>query len=402
MREPRGLHYRRAVRRFSPVLFSDWVIVAGLVVLGEIEVWVTATYTGPRGLTSALALVRGLALGWRRRRPIAVLAIVIAASAPVLLYDAAPVRHDSVSTQLAVLFALYAAGAYATGRARAAGGLVALIGALLRAYEDAGPHDAGALLGSVVFFGGIYGGTWLAGFVVGRHRARTRDAERRAGRAEAEREERARQAVAEERARVARELHDVVAHAISVIVLQAKGARRMLDAEPHETRQALDTIVDCGEQALAEMRRLLGMLRRSDDEIAMAPLPSLSHLDLLAEQVSGAGLPVELRVEGEPTPLPPGVDLSAYRIVQEALTNALTHAGPAHARVVVRYGSREVELEITDDGCGAAAAAVAGGRGHGLVGMRERAELFGGHVESAAQPGGGFAVRATLPLESAT
>src|SRR2546423_1328265 len=170
------------------------------------------------------------------------------------------------------------------------GGRPHLVGALLRAYLDAGPH-AGAALGSVVFFGGIYGGTWLAGFVVGRHRERTRDAEHRAGRAEAEREERARQAVAEERTRVARELHDVVAHAISVIVLQAKGARRMLDTEPDETRQALDTIVDSGEQALTEMRRLLGMLRRSDDEIAMAPLPSLRHLDLLAEQVSRAGLP---------------------------------------------------------------------------------------------------------------
>src|SRR3954471_10250629 len=379
MREAARLHYRRAVRRFSRVLFSDWVIAAGLVVLGEIEVWVTATYAGPRGLTSAMALVRGLALGWRRRRPIAVLAIVIAASAPVLLYDAAPVRHDAVSTQLSVLFALFAAGAYATGRARAVGGLVALVGALLRTYEDAGPQ-AGALLSSLVFFGGIYGGTWLAGVVVGRHRARTRDAEHRADRAEAEREERARQAVSEERTRVARELHDVIAHAISVIVLQAKGARRMLDTEPDETRQALDTIVDSGEQALTEMRRLLGMLRRSDDEIAMAPLPSLRHLDLLAEHVSGAGLPVELRVEGEPTPLPPGVDLSAYRIVQEALTNALTHAGAAQARVVVRYGTRDLELEITDDGRGAAAGAVAGGRGHGLVGRRERAALFGGHV----------------------
>src|SRR3954464_15233674 len=142
MREPRRLHHRRAARRLSRVLFSDWVIAAGLVVLGEIEVWVRTTYTGPRGLTSALALVRGLALAWRRRRPIAVLAIVIAASAPVLLYDAAPVRHDSVATQLSVLFALYAAGACRAGRARVVGGLVALVGALLRAYEDAGLHAA--------------------------------------------------------------------------------------------------------------------------------------------------------------------------------------------------------------------------------------------------------------------
>ena len=204
--------------------------------------------------------------------------------------------------------------------------------------------------------------------------------------------------MAEERTRIARELHDVVAHAISVIVLQAKGGRRLLDSDPAETRVALDAIVESGEQALGEMRRLLGMLRRSDAEIAMAPLPSLRHLGLLAEQVSGAGLPVELDVVGEPAPLPPGVDLSAYRIVQEALTNALKHAGPARARVVVRYGARELELEITDTGRGAAAG---NGGGHGLVGMRERAQLFGGQVEGGTRPEGGFAVRARLPLGTA-
>ena len=215
----------------------------------------------------------------------------------------------------------------------------------------------------------------MAGVVVGRLRARTRNAEDRAGRAEAERERRARQAVAEERTRIGRELHDLVAHAISVIVLQAKGGRRMLDIEPEQTRQALDTIVNSGEQALTEMRRLLGMLRRSDDEIAMAPLPSLRHLDILAEQVAGAGLPVELRFEGEHVPLAPGVDLSAYRIVQEALTNALKHAGPARARVVVHYRTAELELEIADDGRGTAETN-ASGSGHGLAGMRERAALF--------------------------
>jgi signal transduction histidine kinase len=232
--------------------------------------------------------------------------------------------------------------------------------------------------------------------VVGRHRRRTRHAEARAGRAEADREQRAREAVADERTRIARELHDVVAHAISVIVLQAKGGRRMLAIEPEQTRQALDTIVDSGEQALTEMRRLLGMLRRSDDELAMAPLPSLRQLDILAEQVSSAGLPVELRVEGEPVALAPAVDLSAYRIVQEALTNALKHAGPARARVVVRYGARDLELEISDDGRGTA---TANGGGHGLAGMRERADLFGGEVEGVDRPEGGFVVRARLPLE---
>jgi DNA-binding NarL/FixJ family response regulator/signal transduction histidine kinase len=356
-----------------------WLAVA-FVVLGQLEVWVVHTYPGPRGLTAAVALVRGGALLWRRRAPVAVLAVQVATSAVVLVYDPAPVAHDSLTDVLAGVLALYAAGAYTTGRARLAGVLIAGAGVLLRAYEDAGT-DIGDLLSSIAFFGGIFGGTWLAGYVVARHRARTGHAEARAGRAEAEREERARQAVAEERTRIARELHDVVAHAISVIVLQAKGGRRLLDTDPAETRVALDAIVESGEQALGEMRRLLGMLRRSDAEIAMAPLPSLRHLELLAEQVSGAGLPVELAIVGEPAPLPPGVDLSAYRIVQEALTNALKHAGPARARVVVRYGARALELEITDTGRGAAA-----GNGDG-GGARP-----GRHARAGAalrRPGGG-------------
>jgi signal transduction histidine kinase len=364
----------------------DWLLAGTFVVLGEVEVWVTHADTGPRGLAAALAFVRGASLLWRRRFPVAVLAVQVVASAPVLTYDAAPVAHDSLAQVLPGVFALYAAGAYTTGRARLAGGSVAAAGAVLRAYEDAGT-DPGDLLSSLAFFAGIFGGTWLAGFVVARHRARTRHAEHRAG-----------VAVEEERTRIARELHDVVAHAISVIVLQAKGGRRMLDRDPAETRLALDAIVESGEQALVEMRRLLGMLRRSDEELARAPLPSLRHLELLAEQVSGAGLPVELDVVGEPAPLPPGVDLSAYRIVQEALTNALKHAGPARARVVVRYGARELELEITDTGRGASGD---GAGGHGLAGMRERAQLFGGQVEGGTRPEGGFAVRARLPLGAA-
>jgi signal transduction histidine kinase len=373
----------------------DRLIAGGFVVLGEVEVWLTGTYDGPRALTAAMAVGRAVPLLWRRSHPVAVLAVEVAAMAPVLLFDPAPVRQDSVSEVLPGLVALYSAGAYTTGRALLAGGLIALAAGLLRSYEDAGAHIGQALV-SLLFFGGIYGGTWVAGLVVGRHRRRTRHAEARAGRAEAEREQRAREAVADERTRIARELHDVVAHAISVIVLQAKGGRRMLAIEPDQTRQALDTIVDSGEQALTEMRRLLGMLRRSDDELAMAPLPSLRQLDLLAEQVSSAGLPVELLVEGEPVALAPAVDLSAYRIVQEALTNALKHAGPARARVVVRYGARELELEISDDGRGTA---TANGGGHGLAGMRERAGLFGGQLEGVDRPEGGFVVRARLPLE---
>jgi signal transduction histidine kinase len=204
--------------------------------------------------------------------------------------------------------------------------------------------------------------------------------------------------VADERTRIARELHDVVAHAISVTVVQARGGRRMLDESPDEARAAFDAIERTSTHALAEMRRLLGMLRESDDDLALAPQPSLTRLDALAEQVRAAGLPVEIAVEGDPVELPPGVDLSAYRIVQEALTNALKHAGPARARVRVRYAQEELELEITDDGAGNGDG---GGSGHGLLGMRERVAVFGGELEAGVNAGGGYALRARLPIASA-
>jgi signal transduction histidine kinase len=215
--------------------------------------------------------------------------------------------------------------------------------------------------------------------------------EERAERAERERAT----AIAEERARIARELHDVVAHSVSVIVIQAQAAQH---ADAAATGEALRSIESTGQQALTEMRRLLGLLRRDDEEVAFAPQPSLRHLDHLATTVRQAGLPVELRVEGEPEPLPPGVDLSAFRIVQEALTNALKHAGPARALVEVRYLPGEIELEISDDGAGAPAAAHSGG--HGLVGMRERVDVYGGVLESGRRPGGGYALKVRLPFAS--
>jgi signal transduction histidine kinase len=218
----------------------------------------------------------------------------------------------------------------------------------------------------------------------------------RAALLEREREERARAAVAEERARIARELHDVVAHSVSVMVVQAGAERLALGDERDDTREVLSTIEQTGRQTLAEMRRLLGMLRRSDDEIELAPQPSMEHVAKLVDQVREAGLPVTLAVEGEPVGLPPGIDLSAYRIVQEALTNALKHAGPASARVTVRYGRDDLDLEIVDDGAGVANG---DGGGHGLIGMRERVTLFGGNLAAGGRSGGGYAVRARLPLE---
>jgi len=222
-----------------------------------------------------------------------------------------------------------------------------------------------------------------------------RDRERRADMAERERDLAAREAVVEERARIARELHDVIAHHVSMIVLQAGAERRVLDSTNASTREVLETVERTGRSALTEMRRLLGMLRANANE-PLAPQPGLSDVPTLVTQLREAGLPVELQVEGERRELPVGIELSAYRIVQEALTNALKHAGEARASVNIRYGSDSLEIEIVDDGTGTSTPVSSGG--HGLVGMRERVALYGGRLDAGRRPSGGFAVRVLLPI----
>jgi signal transduction histidine kinase len=219
--------------------------------------------------------------------------------------------------------------------------------------------------------------------------------ERRAQLAERERDVAAREAVVEERARIARELHDAIAHNVSMMVVQAGAERRVVDAESGSTRDVLETIERIGRGALTEMRRLVGMLR-SDVADPLAPHPGLDDLSTLVRQVREAGLPVDLQVEGERRDLPVGIELSAYRIVQEALTNALKHAGQARASVRVRYGRDSLELEIVDDGAGAPVPLSSGG--HGLVGMRERVALYGGRLDAGRRPSGGFSVRVLLPI----
>jgi signal transduction histidine kinase len=221
------------------------------------------------------------------------------------------------------------------------------------------------------------------------------DRERRARIAERERDVAAREAVVEERARIARELHDVIAHHVSMIVVQAGAERRVLGEANASTREVLETVEQIGRGALTETRRLLGMLRGEGSE-SLTPQPGLGDVPALVGQLREAGLPVELQVEGERRELPVGIELSAYRIVQEALTNALKHAGEARATVHVRYGAEALELEIADDGAGGAARAAGGG--HGLVGMRERVALYGGRFQASRNPGGGFVVRVLLPI----
>ncbi|MGD2059546.1 MAG: sensor histidine kinase [Acidimicrobiia bacterium] len=219
--------------------------------------------------------------------------------------------------------------------------------------------------------------------------------------AERERQESARRAVEEERARIARELHDVVAHQMTVMTIQAEGARRIAEDTDPRIKEALDTIKATGHSALSEMRRVVGLLRETDDDSAdLAPLPRLTDLSRLVDQVQAAGVPVQLSVQGEARPLADGVELSAYRIVQESLTNTARHGGPgATASVAVNYGDDTLDVTVIDDGRGAAATPSNGG-GHGLVGMRERVAVLGGSFDAGAKPGGGYRVHASIPYQS--
>jgi signal transduction histidine kinase len=221
-------------------------------------------------------------------------------------------------------------------------------------------------------------------------------AEMRATLAEREREAAARVAVAEERARIARELHDIVAHAVSVMVLQIGAIRHQLPPTRADDKDALSRVEQAGRTALAEMRRLLGAMRSDGDGVELGPQPGLDRLDSLLEDVRRAGLPVRLHLDGDPLPLPRAIDLSAYRIVQEGLTNALKHAQASHADVTIRYRPDEVELQVVDDGAGAGST---NGHGHGLLGIRERVKIYGGEMVAGVAPMGGFSLSARLPVD---
>ena len=369
------------LRRFRPdPLTRDRTLATLLTVGAELQVWLGGG-AGHHRLAAALvapAVTASVAL--RRRYP-----TLVGIGVPVLTAFELALWGDPqiVANAVAYFCALYALAVWTPPRRFALG--AALIVAVDLA-ASAGPkgnlHNAlpFALVTPLVML--------LVRRVVG-------DRERRAQLAERERDLAAREAVVEERARIARELHDAIAHNVSMMVVQAGAERRVLEGERGPTRDVLETIERIGRGALTEMRRLVGMLR-SDAGDPLAPQPGLNDLPTLVTQVREAGLPVELHVDGEPRELPVGIELSAYRIVQEALTNARKHAGEAHASVRVHYGAESLELEIVDDGGGGAAPVSSGG--HGLVGMRERVALYGGRVDAGRRPSGGFAVRVLLPI----
>jgi signal transduction histidine kinase len=268
-------------------------------------------------------------------------------------------------------------------------GLV-LSGAAIVVYHD--PTHAAA---EFFFVPLLFSIGWLAGYALQERAEQAEAAEERASLAEREREAAARIAVAEERARIARELHDIVAHAVSVMVLQIGAVRHKLPDELDEDREALQGVEQAGRTALAEMRRLLSAMRRDGDSPELVPQPGLDRIESLLDEVRRAGLPVRLHVDGEPPALPRAVDLSAYRIVQEGLTNALKHAHATKADVSLRYRADELELEVRDDGVGAGPN---DGLGHGLVGIRERVKIYGGEMTAGTANGRGFVLNARLPL----
>jgi signal transduction histidine kinase len=295
-----------------------------------------------------------------------------------------------------ILVAVYSVAAYGRRWVALAGLAAAELG-LAAVQLTPSKIGVGTLVGNL----GVVAAAWLLGHFAHNYRAYAARLEERTAELEQAREELARRAVTEERLRLARELHDVVAHAMSVIAVQSGVGAHVAKTQPKEAAKALAAIEATSRAALEELRRLLGVLRQENEpQGELAPVPGLGDLDGLLAEVAKAGLAVRLRVEGTPAPLPAGVDLSAYRIVQEALTNVVKHAGPARAQVVVGYRDQDVRVEVTDDGQGTVASVSDGraGTGHGLIGMRERVQVFGGDLDVGPCPDGGFRVAARLPL----
>ncbi|MFG2330238.1 sensor histidine kinase [Streptomyces sp. NPDC048604] len=392
------------LRRHPTGVDGFWAVV----LFGFSVLWVATSYPSVEtplayGVVGALF---SAVVALRRRMPERMLLLSIALGVVQLVFGLMPFFAD-----FAMLVIIYTVAAHDgprwASRLALAGGLSAATLAQLR-WPAEGPGSTGAHVFFTVIMTVPFALAWVLGDSLRTRRAYFAQLEERASRLETEREAQAKVAVAAERARIARELHDVVAHNVSVMVVQADGAAYVLDSSPDQARQALETIAGTGRQALAEMRRLLGVLRTGEHQEAgeYVPQPDVEQIEDLVEQVRQAGLTVDFRIEGSPRPLPSGVELTAYRIVQEALTNTRKHGGPeAGASVRLVYFDDGLGLLVEDDGRGATQEMYedggADGRGHGLIGMRERVGMVGGTLDAGPRPGGGFRISALLPLKPA-
>jgi signal transduction histidine kinase len=375
-----------------------YVIAASLAIFLIVE-WATLDDAlgeplEPHGWLVVVAVVGAIGLLCTRDAPflaplVVALAIVVSVE---IVDDPQPLQDATAPFLIAVLFLPWCFGTY-NARGKAIAGLV--IVEALGVWVNVRFDGAFADFSFVAIFIAI---SWTVGFVLNRRTAQTRELRERAAQLEREHEEAASRAVTEERQRIARELHDVVAHSVSVMTVQAGAVRRLLLPEQEKERDALATVEATGREALTEMRRLVGLLREQGAMPEFAPQPGLGTMDALLDTVRSAGLPVELEVDGTPQELPPGIDLAAYRVVQEALTNALKYGGTAHAWVSLHWREDELELEVANDG---RSDGDGSGGGHGLAGMRERVSLYGGTVDSGPRDGGGYIVRARLPVVQA-
>ena len=396
-----ALAYRLCVRR---MLISMWrssraqrtgdALLALLLVTWSVGAVLTGdpSWGTPKTLAAMLALASTLPVAWRSRYPLTSAAVVLVANGGCV-YAAVP-HEAAFQPFVALTLAAYSAGSHAEGRRADCVPPLLALGALplfIAAVQHG--QSGGNAFPSYVWL--------IAAWAVGRTVRSWRHKSEALERANLElAEQRARQeeaAIAVERGRIARELHDVIAHNVAMMVVQAGAATRVLDGEHPQVRAALDVIASTGRQTVDEMRTVLGVLRADEPSSSREPQPGLHNLSQLMASVEQAGLPVQLCVQGQPQPLPQAVDLSAFRIVQEALTNAVKHAGAACATVTVTYRRDELEIEVRDDGAGRGGGE---GTGHGLVGMRERAAMLGGQLE-AMHTGSGFRVHARLPLGSA-
>jgi signal transduction histidine kinase len=356
----------------------------------------TPAFGSPQSVGLGLALGSTLPVAVRRRWPVPVATVLLFANG-VDLVAAAP-HEGALQPYVALVLAGYSVGSRSEGRHSVVlPAVLALLAVPVFALALSDQQSLGNEITSYVWLVAA----WGAGRVVRGLRRKTHELEAANAELAEHRELVAEAAVAVERGRIAREIHDVIAHNVSMMVVQAGAAARVLEADEPRVRSALDTIAETGRQTVDEMRSLLGILRADDGSSDLAPQPGLADLAGLAEGLARAGISVDWRVEGEPQPLPRALDLSAYRIVQEALTNSLKHAHGSRARVVVRYGDRTLGLDISDwGGVRSLSPHVGSGGGHGLVGMRERVALFDGELTAAPTPDG-FRVSATLPLPGA-
>jgi len=350
----------------------DLLVALGVAALALAEAFADPLH--PFAASVPLGLVQAAAVAFRRRAPLPALVVAIAA---LFVQTAAGVSlHTPVTPIVVGLIAVYSVAQYEP-LPRAAAGLATALGGLFGAIQLAVANGEKYSVADRLFVAVFIVAPWLVGRAL---HGRTREAEELAVRAAS--------AVEDERDRIARELHDVIAHSLSVVVVQAGAGERV----PEQAQEALRTIQHVGREALAEMSRLVGVLRQGGEEIGLTQNGLAQLNTLLAE----SGLAVELHIDGETRPLPPGLDLSAYRIVQEALTNARKHAGDARVDVTLRYDEQRLVIEVVDDGVGTIRGE---GGGHGLLGMRERTAVFGGTLDAGPRPERGFAVRATLPYE---